>query len=221
MAIDYIPGPDGEFALWMNNYISTLTNNLSAFEITQEKVNELSQGLAQFEADLLEQSTTDSAARAATKKKNDSRASIESTIRNLSQVFQKNTNISDSLKISLGLNVGSNASPVTGPPSSRPLVSVDTSQRLQHTLSWVDETTPTTRLKPRGVLGAEVWVKVDGESPKSELDCRFLALDTATPYIAVFSGTDAGKTAYYMLRWVNSKGEKGAWSTIISATIVG
>lgn len=221
MAIDYIPKADGDFALWMNNYISILTNNLTAFETTQDKVNELSQALAQFEADLLEQSTTDAAARAATQKKKDSRASIESLARNLSQVFQKNTNISDSLKVSLGLNVGVNAVPTQSLLSLRPLVSVDTSQRLQHTLSWVDESTPTTRLKPRGVLGAEVWVKVGGEPPKTELDCRFLALDTATPYVAVFSGEDAGKTAYYMLRWVNSKGEKGAWSTIISATIVG
>lgn len=221
MALDYIPKADADFVIWLNNYLSFLGNNLEIFGVTQEKFNEFSQFAALFQTDLEQQKNAATAAKATTQKKDESRIIIESPIRNLSQLIQKNKEIPDNMKISLGLKVGSTAAPVTGPPASRPSVSVDTGQRLQHTLSWVDEATPTTRLKPRGVLGAEIWVKVDGDSPKSEMDCRFLALDTSTPYIAVFGGDNAGKTAYYMLRWVNSKGEKGAWSTIISATIVG
>jgi predicted phage tail protein len=44
---------------------------------------------------------------------------------------------------------------------------------------------------------------------------------TATPYLTDSAGADAGKTAHYWLRWVNTRGEAGPWSDTISATIPG
>ncbi|MGE0482388.1 MAG: hypothetical protein AB7Q17_18165, partial [Phycisphaerae bacterium] len=40
-------------------------------------------------------------------------------------------------------------------------------RRLLHTLRFSDESTPTRRRKPRGVLGAEVWVALanPGDAP--------------------------------------------------------
>jgi len=51
--------------------------------------------------------------------------------------------------------------------------------------------------------------------------CTVLTLDAASPYLAEYPGTDAGKTAYYMLRWVTTRGEKWAWSKTVAATIAG
>ena len=34
-----------------------------------------------------------------------------------------------------------------------------------------------------------------------------------------FRVADGGKTAGYMLRWVNTRGEKGPWSEITTATV--
>ena len=60
----------------------------------------------------------------------------------------------------------------------------------------------------------------DGEAaPSSADELSFLSLDTASPYIAEYDGTDGGKTAHYMLRWVKSSGDKGPWSETVSATI--
>jgi hypothetical protein len=47
----------------------------------------------------------------------------------------------------------------------------------------------------------------------------FLGLDTKTPYVAHFEPEDAGKTAYYMLRWLMADGSVSAWGETISATI--
>ena len=68
-------------------------------------------------------------------------------------------------------------------------------------------------------MGAEVWVKIGDSPPANEGDMTFLALDTATPYNAVYQIAEGGKTAHHMLRWINTKGEKGAWSQTVSATI--
>ena len=87
-----------------------------------------------------------------------------------------------------------------------------------------DESTPTSKAKPKGVMGCEIWVKVSpaGDPPPVGADgLTFLTLDTASPYIAEFDGADGGKTAHYMLRWVRSNGDKGPWSETVSATISG
>ena len=103
-------------------------------------------------------------------------------------------------------------------PTTRPVAKIDTSQRLQHTISFVDEETPGKSKKPDGVIGCEVWFKL-GTAPTDPSELTYLATDTKTPYIAVFDGADAGKTAHYMLRWVNRRGERGPWSQTVSATI--
>ena len=71
-------------------------------------------------------------------------------------------------------------------------------------------------------MGCEIWVKVTaaGETPPAGADeLSFVSLDTASPYIAEYDGSDGGKTAHYMLRWVKSSGDKGPWSETVSATI--
>ncbi len=99
-----------------------------------------------------------------------------------------------------------------------------TSQRLQHTIAFANEATPTRGAKLAGVMGTEIWGWVAWASrprscdpPPSEL--RFLSVDTRTPYVVDYPGEDGDKTAHYMLRWVATTGEKGPRSETASATI--
>ena len=70
-------------------------------------------------------------------------------------------------------------------------------------------------------MGCEIWVKIGTTPPADSSECTFLALDTASHYTAEYPGADAGKTAYYMLRWVTTRGDKGPWSETLAATIAG
>jgi hypothetical protein len=106
-----------------------------------------------------------------------------------------------------------------GAPSSRPVATIDTSQRLRHMINFSDESTPTSRAKPEGVQGCEIWVKVDGPPPTDPDELRYLATDTRTPYVAAYDGSQAGKIAHYMVRWVSTRSETGPWSQTVSATI--
>ena len=107
------------------------------------------------------------------------------------------------------------------------MVKVDTSQRLQHTISFADELTPTRKAKPAGVRGAQIWVRAAWASrprnsdpaPVDPSELTFLATDTRTPYVPAFAGADANKVAHYMLRWESTRGETGPWSETASATI--
>jgi len=137
--------------------------------------------------------------------------------------LQASGDVDNSERAALGITVPDTIrTAAVGGISTRPIGAVDTSQRLRHEIRFTDEATPTSRAKPAGVMGCEVWVKVSatGEAaPSSADELSFLSTDTASPYIAEYDGANAGKTAHYMLRWVKSSGEKGPWSETISATI--
>ena len=104
-------------------------------------------------------------------------------------------------------------------PTTKPLATVDSSQRLQHTIAWRDETTPTSKAKPTGVQGAEIWYFIGATPPSDPAQCKFAAMDTATPYLLHHDPADGGKLCHYLIRWVNSRGEAGPWSETVSATI--
>jgi hypothetical protein len=96
---------------------------------------------------------------------------------------------------------------------------VDGSQRLLHVLTLRDENSPTNRSRPVGVSGAEVCCYVNGTAPTDPRQCKLVAVAKKSTVRVEFEGADAGKNAYYMVRWVNSRGEKGPWSDTSSATV--
>ncbi|HEX8264643.1 MAG TPA: hypothetical protein VF596_04410 [Pyrinomonadaceae bacterium] len=49
----------------------------------------------------------------------------------------------------------------------------------------------------------------------------YVATDSASPYTAFYQMADAGKTAYFLLRWKSKNGDVGEWSEVIQATING
>jgi len=106
-------------------------------------------------------------------------------------------------------------------PTSAPVATIDTGNRLEHSISVVDENTPTSRAKPDGVRGCQIWEKIGAPAPVSASDLIFVAETTKSPFLNHFNGADAGKMVYYWFRWVNTRGEVGPWSAMVSATIGG
>jgi len=105
-------------------------------------------------------------------------------------------------------------------PSTAPLGWVDYG-KLKHIIHFRDSATPDKKAKPAGMRGCEIWRFIGTAPPTSEDDFRYVATDTDSPYTANFVMADAGKMAYYVLRWISNSGETGEWSETIEATING
>jgi hypothetical protein len=71
------------------------------------------------------------------------------------------------------------------------------------------------------VAGCEIWGKVGSPAPTDISQMAYVATDSGTPYLAEYTGAQAGQMACYWLRWINTRGEKGPWSEPVSATIAG
>ncbi|MBL8880052.1 MAG: hypothetical protein JNG88_13105, partial [Phycisphaerales bacterium] len=65
-----------------------------------------------------------------------------------------------------------------------------------------------------------LWVAWASSPAESALPgFRFLSVSTSGTLQTDFSTAEAGKTAYYALRWLSTRGETGPWSEIAAATV--
>lgn len=220
---DYLPGSDTEFQAWVENFESYASAHLADLGLIPPDLIPITTGKTDLDTKMSANVSAQQAAQSARQAKDDSRNELESLIRALVKRLQASSAVDDAERAALGITVRDTIrTTAVGGISTRPIGAVDTSQRLRHEIRFSDEATPTRRAKPAGVMGCEIWVKVTvaGEAaPASADELSFITLDTASPYITEFDGSDGGKTAHYMLRWVKSGGDKGPWSETISATI--
>ena len=215
----YIPHADPAFDTWQQNFITYLGAHYTDLGLAPEEIVPPITAQTTWTSDYAAHATAQAAAQSARQAKDDARTAFEDAIRSLVRRLQASPDVDDTEREAMGITVADTTATAAAEPASRPLVSVDTSQRLRHVIAFVDENTPTRKAKPKGVMGVELWVKIGDPVPTDPAELTFLAVDTRTPYTADYGGEDGGKTAHYMLRWVNTTGEKGPWSETASATI--
>jgi hypothetical protein len=171
-----------------------------------------------YGADLAAHVAAQTDARSKTLTKNDSREALENIIKFIVKQARLN-GVSDADLAALGVPVGETGT--STPAATRPIGIIDNSMKLQQLLDFSDEAAPGSRRRPKGVFACEIYRKIGGAAPPDETECTFLTLDTETPYLAKYTGADAGKTAHYLLRWRFKDESTSAWSEVVSATITG
>ena len=217
---DYIPAPDGDFDTWQTNFLAYATANAAALGLDPlVDIPPLTTAQGTWTTDFAANASAQAAAQSAREGKDAARDAYVGLIRPLVLRLQASPDVDDTERAALGITVPDRIATPAPVPTTRPVVKVDTSQRLRHEISFADATTPTRTAKPSGVRGAQIWVKIGDPPPIGPSELTYLATDTRTPYTAMFGGADGGKTAHYMLRWENTRGEPGPWSETASATI--
>jgi hypothetical protein len=76
------------------------------------------------------------------------------------------------------------------------------------------------RAKPGGQRGVEIHWQISDVPIINKEDLRNFVFDTCTPHTLQFKGEQAGLTVYIALRWENTTGKPGAWSSDIVETKV-
>ena len=209
---------DSELINVATQMFNAMNGNLANYVgVTQVQVDELQTANNKFAVDLTTHITSQAEAKANTQTKNASRAEVEQIIRTLRNIAIAN-GASEANINAFGIPASAGDIPSN---ATRPTATIDASKRLQHTIRFADEASPDIKRKPRGVMGCEIWLKLDGSPPIDETECRYLALDSATPYLMEYDGVDAGKMAHYLIRWRFNDGAVTSWGETVSATITG
>lgn len=219
MPKDYIPQSDFELIDWLDNFHSQLSAKKGALNVSDTALAKL----ATLKDDYKSKKAATDAARivydTSLEAEKDARRLAIVEARSMAQQAQRVPSITNADRAELRLTVRDTEPSPPPAPDSFPVVTIDTSKRLRHGLKWVDNKTPTSRARPEGIAYTELQSYV-GTTPPTDIS-QFKLVETYTKNSATieYTSPDAGKTAYYNLRWVNSRKEKGPWSETVSATI--
>jgi len=219
----FFPRPDADLLPWGDRFNAYVQVNFAAVGLSAAEAIGLNAKWFRFHVDYLAHVQARAAATAAYQRKAHSRREFEALLRPAVRRIQTFAATTDAQRGLLGITIPDRSRTPSAAPTTRPvLVKVDFSKRLVHRIAFVDQRTPTRRTKPKGILGAELWVKLTtvGEAPPTgPADLKFLLLATRSPAKVEYSGDQAGHTAHYMVRWLSRRGEPGPWSETATATI--
>ena len=214
---DYVPHSDADFHVWQAALVAIVQPSVVAWGILAGDVTALVAQQTPWTGAYNKASNKQNRTAADVQAKDDARKAYEKGIRLfVGQWLSKNPKVPNSERERMGLTVKSTTHTAVPAPSSKPVGSVDFSQLLRHTLSFVDENAKGSKAKPAGVHGCEIFSKLGDAA-----DFSYLGTSTSSPYLVQFTDADAGKTASYRIRWVNTRGEQGPWSNPFSAPVVG
>ena len=218
---DYVPSSDAGFDAFTNNLVTVVNANLADYGLVAADTVAITAALATWTTAFDAVAPAEATFRAVVTAKDTAREALQALVRALAKTIQAKPAVTNEAKQAIGITIADTTKTPVGVPTTAPTAMVEQTNRLQHTVNFADSATPTSKAKPAGVRGCQIWLKIGTTPPASVSELHYLATDTRTPYIAQFDAADAGKTAYYWLRWENTKGETGPWSAAVSATITG
>ncbi len=213
------PTKEAELNNYFGNSVPYLVANATRLGVSTAHVSALNIGLNDWGSNYSSSTDPNLRTRTITLQKDASKKTLMDTMREVfDDIPQSKLTTADRNTLHLPERQPPSKAPI---PDSRPVVSVNTSERRQHTITFKDNGPAAGHAKPHGVRGCQIWVYIsaDGTEPTPDAQYHYLATDTASPYVATYEASDGGKNAYYMLRWENTRGETGPWSETVMATI--
>ena len=219
MGTDYIPPADADFHTWFGNLNDYANANAAALGLTPDQTAALAGAYNGWKTAFPAHTTASAAAAAAKINKDSARDAAETVLRPLVQQLQASQTVTDDQRKNMKITVRATTRTRSSAPTTMPVASVDTSQRLRHVISYKDSSG--NRAKPAGVAYCEIWVKVGTPAPTDIGQMTYLGNASRTPQLEEYTAAQAGQTATYWLRWVSTRGDKGPWSEPVSTTIPG
>lgn len=220
--IEFNPSGDGEFNNWQTKTLSIIQLNAPFWGILLAEVSALIPIQAYWMMAFLKANNKNTCDNNDLLVKEEARATYEMALdKFFDQWLIRNVKVPNSERLRMNLPLKEKLKEDILAPATAPVGIIDFSSKLQHTIHFTDEQHPRTKNMPEDVLGCEIWFKKNGDPPVHLSELSYLATNSSTPYILVFKTEDIGKRMYYRMRWINSLDQRGPWSEIISAQIMG
>jgi len=100
-----------------------------------------------------------------------------------------------------------------------PVVVIEKTDHLSHTLRIVDAQNPTRLPKPDHVSGYDVYYKIGGAAPTAVSQCDFVGTIRRARAVVAFGPETQNKTVWYLAVPVDTRHRRGPMSKTVSATI--
>lgn len=216
---DFIPDSDADFDAWFSNFSSVIGAAPTTYGETTVTASALDSAFGNWHDGYTNNLAQIDIAKSAVQNKNTRKQTGDGLIRSMALRIKGNPAVTDAMLTAAGLPPRDTTPTHSPVPVSVPVLTIGTAHRLQHTINFADEGTPTSRAKPAGVAGCEIRMKVGGTAPADFNDCEYLATDSRTPYVVDFEIAQAGELVYYLARWISTRQQPGPWGALATATV--
>jgi hypothetical protein len=215
---DYIPESFSGLLNWLNNFALCIEENPTLFGVPAPKFQELKDSIlayaeAYVKAIMPNAGSTDRLIRRLTAEK--ARAEAR---RIVNSCLRYGETVKDEDRLNLGLTIRDTKPTAAHKPTNTILVLIDSSMIRRLTLKYMNEENRS-RSKPKGIHGAEILWGVLPAPPETVEELVHSDFSIRSPHTFEFDDKQRGLTAYFVLRWENTRGQKGPWSKIYSAII--
>lgn len=238
MADDFLPRADQRFCAWLNQFLqaSARGDRATRLRLPSEDLEQLRENSAALAAAMAQQLQFQRQAAAARSSKVALRKACEKSIRQLAWQVTHGPGITPADRVELGLRIAKpriTSAVAEQPPATTPRLRTQ-SLPLRHLLHFVDEKTPSRKIKPPRVATCAIWRQRQpartGPTGKrkqgnnagnagSAWGWEFLALCSSTPQTVTYTPQDLGQLIAYRCRWVNKRGKQGPWSNTVTALV--
>ena len=219
MSRDYIPKSDPRFMEWVQNMYDEAVNGYVKWKVAAPELF-LETPMSVFEAKLAKMSDPNHG-KIDTLEKNTARKTLEKACREYVQGFlAKNPLVTDVDRERMGLNVHDTVPTSVADPAGQAEAQISYPGRTQLRLRIKHvEGTP---LDAKADYGYRVYYGIyaaDGAMPASGVDLHESRFTRRKGITFSFMPADSGKTAFFAIRYENSKGKTGPWGPMFSAVI--
>ncbi|MDR0368480.1 MAG: hypothetical protein LBH82_05000 [Bacteroidales bacterium] len=216
----FIPRKDIEFHRWVNNFMNCLSEKQKQFHFPEEAFEELEEQCTDFNTKFMLSKDPGTRTPVAVQAKTSSRKLLEKSVRMaIKEYLFYNHFVSDEDRFGLGIPIHKTTRTPSPIAAESPDVDVDTSVLGRITVHFYERGHRHKKAKPAGQHAVEIVWNIRDTPPTRWDELLYSAVDTGSPHTFSFENDQRGKTVYFALRWENTRGEKGPWSTIHSAII--
>jgi hypothetical protein len=219
---DFIPRTDGDFSAWAAHFAEGAAAYFIEQGLDEAMILELQLALGGWNAVYAQQLAALAAARAATQAKLGGRERLETVARKVSGFIQAYPATTDAVRANLGITVKGLGIGHRGVAEKAPRIAAEQAARLTHRLRFVPAEGTEGIKKPRGVIGAELYVALaapHAPPPEQESEYRYVRAITRDGVRVTYAAEQAGLVAHYRARWLTRTGDVGGWSGDTAAMV--
>jgi hypothetical protein len=214
---DFIPGTDSGLVDFANVFTAEAQAQAAALGIPSGTVTDLTTKKAAFST-AYDASRLPEASGLDRTHKNEARAALVADIRRVKNKYVDTADLSASGREAFGLPPKDDVrTSIPAPDVTVGLTARPREARQIEVERVVAETGA--KANPYGMDGAILYEKVGGPAPASPEELTQSMILKRFKTTRVYGEADRGKQVWYAARWQNNKGDKGAWSDIVTAFI--
>jgi hypothetical protein len=217
---DYIPDGQAERDEWASNFAEQVTLHYLDYGLTVTEKTAIVTVNMQRKSFYTEKQQAEAVYRGKVESWKAKDAEFVEVARKYIRKVQARPETTDAQREELRITVSDVVPTPVGAPTDEPMIRIDFSHREEHIIHVGPNPENELRnAKPKGVASIELRMKAD-TPPSGADDTVPVAIITHSPYTAKLPA-HKGKTVWWIARYLNTKGETGPWSEMVSAEVTG